>query len=342
MATSGTVTYRTNRNQVIFGALRLVSAYDPENTVGPTTNQIALGAEALNLMVKALEAKGLQLWERRYGVIFPQTSQQVYALGNPGPAGDHACLTTPLGTGGFVQTTLASAAASAATSIVVSAVSSAGTVGTPAVSITDTYYIGIQLDSGALQWTTVSGAPSGTTVTLAAALTGDASEGNYVYCYQTKLVRPLRILDGFVRNVAGGNDTPVSLLSREQYNRFGVKTSAGTPVQLYYDQQANTGYVYTYPIFSVVSQLLYIEIDKPIDDFSTSTDDFDLPQEWGEYLKFGLALRLAPEYEVPKEKYAMIKDLATAAFDLVNGWDQEDTSLLIQPNLMFGYNNGNY
>lgn len=323
MATSGTVTFRTNRNEILLGALRLVNGYDPENSAGPTTTQITNAAEALNLMTKAWGAKGLQLWERRFGVVFPQKNQSMYSLGTPGPGGDHACLTTPLATG-FIQTTLSGSAASGASTIAVNSVScSVNTVGVPAVTITDTYNIGIELNSGSLQWTTVSGAPAGTTVTLAATLTGAASSGNTVYCYQTKLMRPLRIMDAFVRQESAGNDVPVRIISRETYNRFGLKSSAGQAVQMYYDPQSNKGYIYTYPAFNDVSLMLFIEFAKPIDDFSTSTDDFDLPQEWGETLKYNLALKIAPEYEVPTEKFKQIAALAKDSFDLATGYDVE-------------------
>lgn len=323
MATSGTVTYRTNRNEIILGALRLCAAYDPENSAGPTTAQITNAAEALNLMVKAWGAKGLQLWERRYGVIFPQKAQSIYSLGTPGPGGDHACLTTPLATG-FIQTTLSSSAAAGASTIVVTSVSCAtDTVGIPASTITTAYNIGIELDSGYLQWTTVNGAPSGTTVTLAAVLTGAAASGNTVYCYQTKLTRPLRVLDAFIRGVAGSNDIPVKLISRDQYNRFGIKSSSGQSIQAYYDPQTNKGYLYTYPVWTDVDQMLFIEFTKAIDDFSASSDDYDLPQEWGEALKFCLALKIAPECEVPDSKFKQIAALAKDAFDLANGYDVE-------------------
>ena len=88
MATSGVVTYRTTRDQIIKGALRVLNAYDPENSAGPTTNQVTNAAEALNLLVKKWEAVGLELWERKWGVVFPRINQGVYVLGSPGPAGD--------------------------------------------------------------------------------------------------------------------------------------------------------------------------------------------------------------------------------------------------------------
>jgi hypothetical protein len=40
---------------------------------------------------------------------------------------------------------------------------------------------------------------------------------------------------------------------------------------------------------------------------------------------------------VPKEKYDMIKEQAAGSLNLVLGWDQEDASILFQPqNWMYG------
>lgn len=335
MASSGTIVFRTNRNEIIEGALRLCKAIDPENTAAVTANQYTNASQALNLMVKGWETVGLQIWERKYGVIFPQASQGIFVLGSPGPSGDHACLSNPMGSG-FVQTVLSAAASAGASSITVTSTSGLSTVGITATSITNAYNIGIKLDSGSVQWTTVNGAPSGSTVSLAAALTGAASAGNNVFCYQTKLIRPLRILDAFIQRLSGdstgyptsgGSRSPVRIISKQEYNRYGSSSSTGTPVSLVYDAQVNSGYLTTYPKFDAADKLLYIEFSRPIDDFSSSSDDFDLPQEWGEALKYNLAWRISPEYAVPDRQYLRIKELAIMTFGMINGWDQENTSL---------------
>lgn len=330
MPTSGVVTFRSTRDALINGALRLCSAVDPENASGATATQITNGAEALNMLVKQWEAHALQLWERRYAVIFPQTAQSVFILGSPGPAGDHACLSTPLGEGGFVQTTLSAAGAASAATVSVTTLSSSFTAGVPVVTMTSGYNIGIVLNTGAVHWTTINGAPSGTTVTLTTVLPSAASSGSVVYCYQTKLVRPLRIMDAWIRQV-GGNDSPVNVISREQYNRYGDKSSASQPSQVFYDPQANAGHLYVYPAFSGSTSQLFIEFQKPIEDFASSSDDFDLPQEWGNALKYNLALMIAPEYDVPDSKFKQIQYLATSSFELLNGYDQEVGSLFIGP-----------
>ena len=344
MATSGTVTYRPTAATVISQALTIVGAIDPDAGGSPSATQSSDALTTLNMLAKTWEAKGLQLWETQYGVIFPAPSQSVFVLGSPGPAGDHACVSSPLGFG-FVQTALDANAASGATSISVDTLSSPSTVGTSATTMANGYYIGIQLDSGDIQWTTINGSPVVSAVPLTTALTGAASSGNFVYCYQTKLVRPLRILDGFLRQVAGEqnsttqNDVPCIILSREQYNRFGMKASGGTPIQLYYDPQENTGHLYMYPTFSVANQLMFIQYQSPIEDFATTSDDFDLPQEWGEALTWNLALRLCAKYEVSKVKYDMIKEMAVTLFSQLDAWDQEAASVFIQPQ-MWPYSQG--
>jgi hypothetical protein len=47
---------------------------------------------------------------------------------------------------------------------------------------------------------------------------------------------------------------------------------------------------------------------------------------------------MAPEYEITDTKFKQIKMLADESFDLVNGYDQETTSLFIQPDQTFLFN----
>src|SRR5258708_718443 len=147
MATSGVMVFRLNRDQVLTQALINVGAIDPE-TGTATSNQVTHAATHLNLMVKAWEAHSLQLWERKYGVIFPQKNQGAYVLGNPGPGGDHAVLTDNLNLGDFIQTTLSATAAALATTVTLSSITNTGTVGNPAITLASTWFIGIELDTG--------------------------------------------------------------------------------------------------------------------------------------------------------------------------------------------------
>lgn len=326
---SGSVDFKITRDTLSTAALRLLGAIDPENTAGPTATQLTNAAEALNLLIKQWQYLGLELWVRKYAAIFPQKGQQVYVLGDPTPAGDHACLSTPLGTG-FVKTTLSSAMAASATSCPLTAISTTATAGIPAITVATAWNIGIQQDSGTIFWTTVNGALSGNTATLTAGITTAASAGQCVYAYVTKLMRPMRVLDGFYR-MNGGNDVPCLIIPRENYNRFGMKSSTGTTIQLYYDPGSTGGNLYVYPASSLTNGVLYIEFTKPIDDMDSSTDDFNFPQEWLNALKYNLALAMCPEYEVSEAKYKQIAYIAQKSFDDVKSYDQEFASMYIQP-----------
>lgn len=60
MATATTSTFSLNRDQIIAAALRKIGAYDQQAT--PEAWQITQAAEALNLVVKSLQAHNIFLW----------------------------------------------------------------------------------------------------------------------------------------------------------------------------------------------------------------------------------------------------------------------------------------
>jgi hypothetical protein len=280
----------------------------------------------------------LELWERKYAVIFPQKNQGIYALGTPDPGGDHATMANNLNVGSFLQTTLPSTVAAGSSTVTLSTITDVGTAGTAAYTIQSGDNIGLEGNDGFMYWFTVNGAPAGNVITLNTTTTVQASTGNTVYAYRTKMFRPLRILAGFFRQ-AQGNDVPIRIISRDEYNMFGVKTSTGVPIQAFYDPQTSTGLLEMYPQPNSVDGQIYIEVQKPIEDFVNSTDDFDLPQEWCEALIWGLAKRLIPDYRTPQQTAALIIAMAKEAEDTVTAWDQENTSMFLQPDdwMYMGY-----
>ena len=330
MATSGVVIFRSTRDQIIEDAITKIGGADAENATVLTSAQTTKAARNLNMLIKHYQTKGLHLFKRRFGVIFPQKAQGVYVLGTPGAGGDHASLTTPLGVGGFVQTTLSAAASSGASTVDLTTLSSPSSAGVAAATVLTTWNIGIELDSGSLQWTTVNGAPSGTTCTLTATLTGAAASGNTVYSYATKLVRPLRIFNAWI-----GTDrdqaSQINVITRDQFQQLGAKDTAGPPSQLYYDPQMNSGYVYLVPRFDNVDSQVYIEFESPIEDFTATGEDFDMSQEWNLTLVFNLAMILAPDYTCPMSTFKQVQYMAQLYEKQVTDFGQETGSIFIQP-----------
>ena len=182
-----------------------------------------------------------------------------------------------------------------------------------------------------MHWTTVSGAPSGTTVTLATGLASAASSGNYVYCYQTKIMRPIHVLNAYRTNLVSNSDTEIDVVSKEDYDRLGVKSSEGTVNQIVYDPQLDNGVAYFYPRFVDGKSIIKLSFQRPFEDFDAANDTPDFPQNWYLALCYALAVILAPTYGLPVQDRAALKAEAKEAFMDAEDTEPEDGSFQIQP-----------
>lgn len=319
MATSGNPDFNLIRNEIIseaFAILRVASAEEPM-----TDEMVTDANRSLNMLVKSWQADGLHLWCKTEGVLMLQPGQQSYIINST--TTDHACLASAL-----AQTTLSADVISGASSISVESAS----------GIADNYYIGIQLDDGTLQWTAVNGGPAGTTVSLDATLTGAASEGNFVYSYETKLVMPRRVIDARRRNNSG-IDVPALILERPDYFAQANKASSSYINQIYYDRQLTQGVMYVWPTATTVQDTLRFTFERPMDAFDDPENDPDLPQEWIEALVYNLAYRLAPKYSFPMQERAWLGVEASTMKQKVMSFDREFGSVYFQPDTTRG-NNG--
>jgi hypothetical protein len=298
MATSGTVTYSVAEIDIITDALSEIGCLGEDQTLNPA--DIVLARRKLNLIVKQWTsqldfAPGLKMWTRRTGYVFLQDGQVQYALG---PSGDHA-------TDNYVRTTMTASEALGAWTITVASVTGIATA----------YYIGVQLDSGSIQWTTVNGSPAGSVVTLTATLTGAASSGNTVFCYQTKMRRPFELLSGSLRD-ASGNDTPVDVnMGLAEYEVIYSKTSEGSPARLYFEAQRTNAAAYLDCAPDDVTSVLRIPYLSYIEDFTTASNDADFPAEWARPLCLQLANDCARPFGVtvpPDLKQDLAEALAMA------------------------------
>lgn len=311
-ATSGTAVFNFNRNQIIITALRKIGAFQAGET--PDAQTIQDCSDALNILVKALNATGLHIWTETEAILFLQPGQFQYTLGS---GSTDSCADTT-----YTATTLALAAASSATTISVASAS----------GFITTYNVGVVLDSGSIFWTTQNGAASGTTITLNAGLTGAASAGNAVYVYQSNIIRPLRVVSGRRFAFNGSLETSMNPpMSRIDYRNQPNKSSTGTITQYFYDPRggANTqGQISLWPAPVDVTSAFKFTWWRPIQDFTTSANIPDLPQEWIHALVWNLALEMAPEYDCPPNRYAMIEKRAAASVDNVSGFDREPESYM--------------
>jgi len=80
-----------------------------------------------------------------------------------------------------------------------------------------------------------------------------------------------------------------------------------------------------------VDDTILFSAKLPIEDFDSLTNNPDLPQEWLNALAWGLAEELALEYEIPADRHARIAAKAGRLRAALADWDNEDVSILIQP-----------
>lgn len=96
-----TTAYTRTATDIIKKALTLCRAYDPSEEIDLNDYQTCI--DSLNSLIKTWQSQGYNLWLLRDAVLFLNTSQRIYTLGNDG---DHCCEETD-----FINTTASVAAA---------------------------------------------------------------------------------------------------------------------------------------------------------------------------------------------------------------------------------------
>lgn len=214
MATSGSTNFSINRDQLIAGALRVAGAIAQGET--PSSTLYTETAEALNMLVKAMQADGMPLWAiKKYAITLTAT-------------GDYTI--------GVSQT-----------------------VNTP---------------------------------------------------------KPLKVFQAFLRNTSSSVDTPLRVITKQEYEMLGNKSTTGTPTQVYYEPLLTTGILHVYPVPTSTiasANTLSIIYQRPFEDFDATADEPDFPQEYFDCLKFCLADRIAPEHGLSIQER---QDLARRAKEL--------------------------
>ena len=306
MPTSGSINLSASRDDIITEALELLGVLAEGDS--PTAAQLTSCARTLNYMAKTWQADGINLFAVQQAYLFLIKNQSVYSL---------LSTTTDHYTASFVETTTSAAAVSGAITIVV----------TSATGISASDKIGVYQDS-TMHWTTVNGAPSGSTVTLTAALTADVASGAVVYVYTSKANRPMRVLEAVVND---DNDTPVMVGSREEYFNQSNKGTDGRVNTVYYDPQVTAPKLYVWPQADDERHYLKLYIQRTLEDFDVATDVPDFPQEWYLPLTYNLALLVGPKYGKPLASMQGISAIADREYERVKGFDTESASIFLAP-----------
>ena len=307
MATSGSVDFQHTRSQITEHALRICGVL--REGLSASSDQLTTGAIAQNTVIKSLMTIGLPLWCIDKGAIFPIHNVSSVLLG---PSAGHAATS-------WVHTTLTASSAANDTTLTVDSITG--------ISASDV--IGIELDNGNIDWTTVNGAPSGSTVTITTGVTTAASSGNHVYTYTTKIVKPVKIVKAMRYDYTDDTEIEMNQLSRDEYTRLSDKTvESSAQTDFWFEPSSQTTARFNfYPRFADGNSIIQIWFHTPFEDMDGASDTLDFPQEWEGVIVWNVAAALAFEYGVPHRKRQLIIQMAEKLRSEASDFGQEEGSV---------------
>lgn len=279
----------------------------------PTADMYDKAIFQLNAIVTAAQATGLHVWTEEEGILFLQGGpdgvhgQVLYTIGGPGTNDNTADAND------WIELTLAQSYAAGATAITV----------TSATGITTGDNIGVVLDTGATFWTTVNGAPVGNVITLTASLPSSASSGNFALDYTAKISRPLKVPKARLLTLNGLNETPMRVMSRQEYMDTPNKLAQGTPTHFFYSPRVDRGLFYVWPAPVTTAWAIRFTWYRPLQDFFAPGDTMDFPQEWVSPLMWNLAYDLMGMFDTPLPRQAYIEKQMAKYGDLAISYDRE-------------------
>ena len=110
-------------------------------------------------------------------------------------------------------------------------------------------------------------------------------------------IRPLKIIDAFIRD-SGNDDHPVDVsMTRVEYNAIVQKDAEARPTRLYFDPQYPKGQIY-FDCEPETAETLHLTSEKAITELATLDTTVDLPVFYKEALVYNLAIRLSQELDV--------------------------------------------
>ena len=151
-------------------------------------------------------------------------------------------------------------------------------------------------------------------------------------------VRPLRVLPGsFIRTTATLTDVTLENISRQAFLQASPKATAGSLTQIYYfpgitiaanlsSPGTGWGTLYLLQPVATTAYTINLNVQLPVFDMTSGTNEIDLPKEYFAACKWGLAAELADEYEVPEERCIRLRKIAEMYIDQLTQWQKTTDS----------------
>lgn len=271
------------------------------------SEDFAQGESALNDILMSLQTEQIHVWAQTEALIPLNPDQTKYVFGT-----DHV----------FTNYVYTTADAAIATATALTVVSTAG--------MTTGDFIGVELADGTRQWTTLT-VTGATTLTLAAALTGDIDDLSSVYTYTTATDQPVRIDSVRYADTYTSDEISTTMVARDEYFNQPSKTTSGAVNTWYFQRNLDFGHLYVWPIADNCKRLLRITFIKPQYIPEDQSEDVLIPPEWYVALKFKLAADLAMSYGVDPNRQMMLEQKAAIYLQKAISSDDDGASFQFTP-----------
>ena len=129
-------------------------------------------------------------------------------------------------------------------------------------------------------------------------------------------------------------DTIINRITISEYNQIPNKTDTGKPNQYMLDKGRQSGSNNIYKLFlwqtpdRSTYKLNYWSMNQ-LEDITASNQDTDIPYTWSECICAGLASKLSVKFA--PDKYPLLKQIYSEAFEYASSNDNDGVSLKLQP-----------
>jgi hypothetical protein len=146
--------------------------------------------------------------------------------------------------------------------------------------------------------------------------------------------RPNVISGAFLRMPASQVDYPLTMLrAYEDYARVSAKNISSLPSHVFYDTGYPLGTIHAWPI-PPAGYELHLLAREELPSFALPSDTVELPGEYEEAIRYGLAVRLRPLYQL--EPDPTLVALATSAFNTLRAANAQIPLMSMPANLVAG------
>lgn len=148
--------------------------------------------------------------------------------------------------------------------------------------------------------------------------------------YTLSPVRPMSIHNARLKR--SGIEIPMVEMTREEYDSLPVKTTTGIPTQFYYDRQREAAVLYIWPVLATAAgETVEYTYQREIEDVTALGDTVDMPVEYYDAVVYGLAARLADDFELESGAVNRVIARAQQMEDDAFAFDQEGSVFFAGP-----------